>query len=237
MILRPRSEQWKKPSDRKELKPETFPPDNLSKSQFLKSLNLQSSSPGQSQQSISGYIHIDQNEIISNPPKEKVATKCNCTPEKGCAEHCLNYLTGVECHPKSCPAKDQCQNQKFRHGPLQKTEIRMTEMKGHGLFAMEAIPIGDLVVEYVGQVIDDKEFKKRFQVSKKTGKFFFMSLDEGYYIDSGIKGNKARFVNHSCDPNTQARKWTVQKKNRLGLFAIKNIPRVSLIWFDSAGFS
>lgn len=233
IISRPRSERLKKLRERTELKPETCRvDDNLSQSEFLKSLHLRTSHSGQCGEFISGYEHIVQNEIISRPPKENIESKCNCTTEQGCGELCLNYITSVECHPKNCPAKTQCQNQRFRRGPLQKTEIRLTENKGYGLFAVEPIPIGAFVIEYVGQVINGKEFEKRFQVSKKTGNLYFMSLEEGFYIDSERKGNESRFANHSCNPNTHARKWTVDKKKRLGLFAIKNILRVSLMWFN-----
>ena len=40
-------------------------------------------------------------------------------------------------------------------------------------------------------------------------------------IDAGPKGNNARFMNHSCDPNCITQKWSVNGDTRVGLFAIK----------------
>lgn len=38
-------------------------------------------------------------------------------------------------------------------------------------------------------------------------------------IIDGYRGNIARFVNHSCDPNCRMEKWTVNGEQRMALFA------------------
>ena len=43
-------------------------------------------------------------------------------------------------------------------------------------------------------------------------------------IDAGPKGNLARFMNHSCDPNVETQKWDVNGDIRIGLFALTDIP-------------
>lgn len=43
-------------------------------------------------------------------------------------------------------------------------------------------------------------------------------------IDAGPKGNEARFMNHSCQPNCETQKWTVSGDTRVGLFALIDIP-------------
>lgn len=42
-------------------------------------------------------------------------------------------------------------------------------------------------------------------------------------IDPTYKGNLARFMNHSCDPNCETQKWHVLGETCIGLFAIKDI--------------
>lgn len=55
-------------------------------------------------------------------------------------------------------------------------------------------------------------------------------LDKDRIIDAGPKGNVSRFMNHSCDPNCETQKWTVNGDTRVGLFAIKDIEAVSIIF-------
>lgn len=43
-------------------------------------------------------------------------------------------------------------------------------------------------------------------------------------IDAGPKGNYSRFMNHSCQPNCETLKWTVNGDTRVGLFAVCDIP-------------
>lgn len=43
-------------------------------------------------------------------------------------------------------------------------------------------------------------------------------------IDAGPKGNYSRFMNHSCQPNCETQKWTVNGDTRVGLFAVCDIP-------------
>ncbi len=36
-----------------------------------------------------------------------------------------------------------------------------------------------------------------------------------------VQGNRARFINHSCDPNCETQKWLARGELAIGLFAIK----------------
>lgn len=46
-----------------------------------------------------------------------------------------------------------------------------------------------------------------------------MDLGDGEVIDASQCGSILRFVNHSCGPNAETQKWTIQDKQRIGLFA------------------
>jgi len=37
--------------------------------------------------------------------------------------------------------------------------------------------------------------------------FYFLSYNDTEVIDGTMKGNEARFVNHSCNPNCHIEKW------------------------------
>uniref|UniRef100_A0AAV2L1K0 Nuclear receptor binding SET domain protein 1b n=1 Tax=Knipowitschia caucasica TaxID=637954 RepID=A0AAV2L1K0_KNICA len=51
-------------------------------------------------------------------------------------------------------------------------------------------------------------------------------------IDAGPKGNEARFMNHSCRPNCETQKWTVNGDTRVGLFALEDVPAGTELTFN-----
>ena len=73
------------------------------------------------------------------------------------------------------------------------------------------------MIEYVGEVIFVKEFKKRFEkyADQNIEHFYFMSLQNDLFIDATRKGNISRYFNHSCDPNCETQKVNFIKSNHL----------------------
>lgn len=67
---------------------------------------------------------------------------------------------------------------------------------------------GDFVMEYVGEVLDYKQFKSRVKQQSKMGQehHYFMALNSDEVIDASYKGNVSRYMNHSCDPNCETQK-------------------------------
>ena len=63
-------------------------------------------------------------------------------------------------------------------------------------------------MEYVGEVLDQKQFRKRAKQFAKDDvqHFYFMALSTEHCIDASIKGNISRFINHSCDPVAETQK-------------------------------
>jgi len=67
---------------------------------------------------------------------------------------------------------------------------------GRGLFAVEPIPKGACIIEYVGRTLKEEEWlasRSRY-LFKVTGK---------KTIDGWNKENTARYINHSCRPNCE----------------------------------
>ena len=52
---------------------------------------------------------------------------------------------------------------------------------------------------------------------------YCLSLDSGTVIDGYRMANEGRFVNHSCEPNCEMQKWSVNGFYRIGLFALRDI--------------
>jgi hypothetical protein len=79
--------------------------------------------------------------------------------------------------------------------------IRTSQIHGRGGFAGQDIPAGTRIVEYTGEKIDKSESIER--CSKGNACIFY--LDTEHDLDGNVEENQARFLNHSCDPNCEAR--------------------------------
>lgn len=56
--------------------------------------------------------------------------------------------------------------------------------------------IGDFVIEYVGEIINEDEYKKRLNQMHINNEenFYFLTIDKDRLLDAGPKGNVARYV-------------------------------------------
>lgn len=68
------------------------------------------------------------------------------------------------------------------------------------------------------------------------GKGPCLSFLKDRIIDAGPKGNYSRFMNHSCNPNCETQKWTVNGDVRVGLFALCDIPAGKKVPFSPRPF-
>jgi len=102
------------------------------------------------------------------------------------------------------------------------------------LVADEDIKAGSFLIEYVGEVIDDKTCEERLWVMKKQGEmnFYMCEISREMVIDATFKGNLSRYINHSCHPNSELQKWEIEGEIRIGVFAIEDIKRGTWITYD-----
>ena len=141
----------------------------------------------------------------------------------------------TECDTKVCPAGEQCQNQEFdRPHPLVNLVPFLTDSRGWGLKSTTKLEKGDFVIEYVGEVIDMKEYQRRLAIKMQhnDNNYYFLTMDSNRIIDAGPRGNLSRFVNHSCQPNCELQKWIVKNEIRAGLFAIEDIESDTELTFN-----
>ncbi|TKY51441.1 Histone-lysine N-methyltransferase ASHH1 [Spatholobus suberectus] len=188
------------------------------------------------------YIHINQNEFFMRrhkKQKEEDIAICECRydaddPDSACTDSCLNVLTSTECTPGYCHCDILCRNQKFQKCEYAKTKLFKTDGRGWGLLADEDIKAGQFVIEYCGEVISWKEAKRRSQAYEIQGlkDAFIICLNASESIDATRKGSLARFINHSCQPNCETRKWNVLGEIRVGIFAKHDIPIGTELAYD-----
>lgn len=166
---------------------------------------------------------------------------CDCSTSKedrdmgyeACGEDCLNRMLYIECGNR-CPCGEYCINKRFQKKQYADVEAFVTDWKGMGLRATAALQPGDFVMEYVGEVLDYKQFKSRVKQQAKMGQehHYFMALNSDEVIDASYKGNVSRYMNHSCDPNCETQKWTVNGVLRVGFFVKKAVEPLTELNFD-----
>ncbi|XP_015886515.3 histone-lysine N-methyltransferase ASHH1 isoform X2 [Ziziphus jujuba] len=193
----------------------------------------------QNSEELPQYVNISQNDFSyrkHRKQKEEDFAICECkydinNPDSACGERCLNVLTSTECTPGFCPCGADCKNQKCQYA---KTKLFKTEGRGWGLLADENIKAGKFIIEYCGEVISWKEAKRRSQAYEIQGlkDAFIISLNASESIDATKKGSLARFINHSCQPNCETRKWNVLGEIRVGIFAKQDIPIGTELGYD-----
>lgn len=82
--------------------------------------------------------------------------------------------------------------------------LRLAPSKIHrwGVYATEPIPAKRKVIEYTGEKISRRETKRR---AESTDLIYLFTLDAYWTIDGSVGGSGAQYINHSCDPNLEAR--------------------------------
>jgi hypothetical protein len=157
---------------------------------------------------------------------EREQCTCHLTGSTCNEGECVLAATYVECDAKVCAVGSRCGNQRIAKRAYAATAVFKTpDGRGRGLRASEDIKQGQLIVEYCGELIDGDEMRRRLSADEEKGEFdfYYFQVDNEMTIDAGPKGNKARFVNHSCEPNCQAQKWLVGDEYRVGIFALEDI--------------
>ena len=84
-------------------------------------------------------------------------------------------------------------------------EVRASGVHGKGVFALVPIEEGELVLEYVGEVISwDEALRRHPHDPSQPDHTFYFHLSDELAIDGKVGGNASKWINHSCDPNVEA---------------------------------
>ena len=95
-------------------------------------------------------------------------------------------------------------------------------VSGFGLFATDDIKKEEVIIEYIGNIIDDKEAERRGHT------MYIFEVKKNVNIDGSPRFNIARYANYSCDPNAESE----NRKNRIYIVALKDIKKGEEITFD-----
>lgn len=134
---------------------------------------------------------------------------------------------------------------KFNQLQTRKKHLRFARSPIHdwGLYAMEKISRGEMVIEYVGEVIRAQVADKREKAYERQGigSSYLFRIDEDLVVDATKKGNLGsvfifisqktsrlktndrRLINHSCDPNCTAKIITINGEKKIVIYAKQDI--------------
>ncbi|PSS35776.1 Histone-lysine N-methyltransferase [Actinidia chinensis var. chinensis] len=186
------------------------------------------------------YTAIKRNIYLTKKIKKRLEDDgifCSCSSSNGSSGVC-----GRDCHcgmllsscSSGCKCGSSCLNKPFQHRIPKKMKLVKTEKCGSGILADEDIKKGEFVIEYVGEVIDDKTCEERLWKMKHRGEtnFYLCEINRDMVIDATYKGNKSRYINHSCCPNTEMQKWIIEGETRIGIFATRDIKMGEHLTYD-----
>jgi uncharacterized protein len=94
-------------------------------------------------------------------------------------------------------------------------ELKPSTVHGTGMFARVDIPAETRIIEYVGERVDKEESERR----RKANNFFIFIVTDDYDIDGLVDWNPARFINHSCSPNCEAR----EEDEHIWVYALRDL--------------
>lgn len=97
-------------------------------------------------------------------------------------------------------------------------------LDGLGLFAGEDIKKGELIIEYIGNILNKEE------AEKVTTNMYLFEITRNRTIDGSVRWNAARYANHACEPECNAESDV--KKGRVFIKAIKAIKEGEEILYD-----
>jgi histone-lysine N-methyltransferase ASH1L len=112
--------------------------------------------------------------------KDKIlheVSRCVCTKESGCDEHCFNRSMYYECDDSNCPLGiEYCTNRAFE-GLKQRckaggkynigAEVVKTADKGYGVRANRTFEPHQIILEYTGEIITQEECDERMNTIYK----------------------------------------------------------------------
>lgn len=88
--------------------------------------------------------------------------------------------------------------------------IAKSRIAGFGAFAKRAFPAGSKIIEYIGQLVGNALSDRREAMYSMMPRWkhdcYLFRVDEDTVIDATLVANEARFINHSCAPNCEARR-------------------------------
>ncbi len=170
---------------------------------------------------------------------------CQCRVGRCQTRNCACFSANRECDPDKCftcessiPPKEVesigdggkfasderfCQNVPLQSGIRKRLFLGRSTIHGWGAFCLDGAKKGELITEYVGELISQDEADRRGKIYDKLNRSYLFNLNEEFVVDAARKGNEIRYANHSETPNCFSRVMSVVGDHRIGIYAKRKI--------------
>ena len=201
---------------------------------------------------------VTQNQVVlESVDKPDIYNPCQCRLMD--VETCTCVLNGTFCTELcNCFTKDNlfkfekckqfhrtcvecCSGNNLFENPMKRCAIGYSELHGLGLFALEDIKKGELVIEYIGEVVSVMEENRRSVLYDMYQSSYLFILNKTFSLDAYRKGNESRYLNDangkvqssSLSNNCHSKVIfdSTRKDYRVGIFALKEIKKYSELLF------
>ncbi|KAJ8773924.1 hypothetical protein K2173_009355 [Erythroxylum novogranatense] len=154
----------------------------------------------------------------------------------------------------ACPCLANCKNRVSQSGLKIRLEVFKTKERGWSLRSWDPVRAGTFICQYAGELIDKTSEDDDYVFdSTRDYESFSWNCESGlidsstdasdnYAIPSPVFisakniGNVARFMNHSCDPNTFWQPIMYEHSNEsflcIAFFALRHIPPMTELTYD-----
>ncbi|XP_075145916.1 histone lysine N-methyltransferase trithorax [Haematobia irritans] len=108
-----------------------------------------------------------------------------------------------------------------------------SHIHGRGLYCTKDIEAGEMVIEYAGELIRSTltDQRERYYNSRGIGCYMF-KIDDNLVVDATMRGNAARFINHSCEPNCYSKVVDILGHKHIIIFALRRIVQGEELTYD-----
>ncbi|BGO99748.1 histone methyltransferase set1 [Rhodotorula toruloides] len=193
-----------------------------------------------------GFYPVTIEEKMANRPASNKAKAADAAGPAGSAAassvavsrlaraNTRGLVRGMELHKKVTATDTDVL--KFNQLKTRKKQLTFSRsgIEGYGLFALEHIPAGDMVIEYVGELIRQTVADRREKAYERQGigSSYLFRVDEDLVVDATKKGNLGRLINHCCVPNCTARIITINGVKKIVIYAKTNIEPGEEVTYD-----
>jgi hypothetical protein len=111
--------------------------------------------------------------------------------------------------------------------------LAKSRIQGLGLFAARDLEKHTMVIEYIGELIRNEVANNREKLYEQQNRGIYMfRLDDDNVVDATMSGCLARYINHSCEPNSIAEVVQIEKENKIIIITNRRISKGEELMYD-----